>query len=89
MKYTKLRKNEARKRYNAGETVLIVGDNVNSFHFEDGWHLAIPINKDDYPPTQRENDDTTFDYRVNQFEHYLARELGRRAAYYVKEGVTT
>lgn len=74
-RFRKLRKPAARKAYDNGETVILVGDNVNEFHILDGWHLGCRIAKNEF-------DNGSFDAHVAQFEFYLERELGRRAAYY-------
>lgn len=79
-KYKRINKTVARKLYNEGKTIIIVGDNVNDYHFFDGWHLASQMNKGDveYSPSVSE-----FDARVNNFEFYLEPELGRRAAFFI------
>ncbi len=85
MLYAKINKVQARKLYDSNETVLVVGDNVNSFHFENGWHLTYIVTKTDI---DKREDGWTFDKLVRNFEWYLDRELGRRAAYYVRQPLT-
>ncbi len=53
---------------------FIVGNNVNTFHFFGGWHLAHRIenrNAEDMEKT------------LNGFEFHLDRELGNRAAIFL------
>lgn len=73
-KYKRIDKREARKRFNRGEVIIVVGDNVNDYHFFSGWHLAQRIEK-----TEDRND---FDSWINNFEFYLEPELGKRAAFF-------
>lgn len=81
--FKKFNKTEARKRYHAGEEIIIVGDNVNQFHILDGWALGLRIsNQDDKESRDMGLDMPTFDQRVDNFEDYMERELGRRCAYY-------
>lgn len=75
---TKIRKDKARKLYNEGKEIVIVGDNVNRYHFFSGLYLARRIQKDSEKISNR-----LFDDVINSFEFYLERELGRRAAYYI------
>lgn len=77
--FLKVRKNEARKRYNEGQEILIAGDNVNHYHLLGGWALAghISIWQGVYS--------ADFDWRVERFESLnLGQGLGKRAAYYVE-----
>ena len=74
----KLNKVKARKAYNAGQKIILAGDNVNDYHILNGWCLGIEISKE-------ASADAAFDEHVAQFEYYLERELGRRAAYYKLE----
>lgn len=77
--FLKVRKQEARKRYNDGQEVLIAGDNINEFHLLEGWHLAcrISIWQDVYS--------ADFDWRIERFEALnTGNGLGKRAAYYVE-----
>jgi hypothetical protein len=76
-RYTRISKTKARKLYEAGYSVVIVGDNVNTFHFFDGWYLAHRIASTD-------GREMTFDAQVINFEFYLERELGRRSAFYLE-----
>jgi hypothetical protein len=55
---------------------FIVGNNVNSFHFFGGWHLALTIEN----RNQKDMTET-----LNGFEFHLESELGNRAAIYLKK----
>lgn len=57
-------------------TGFIVGNNVNTFHFFDGWHLAHRISS----RNEKDMNDT-----INGFEWYLESELGNRAAIFLKK----
>ncbi len=57
-------------------TGFIVGNRVNRFHFFEGWHLAHRI--------EDSNEQDTWD-RINSFEFYLDKELGDKAAIYLKK----
>jgi len=75
MELIKLNKTQARRRYNAGEEIILVGDNVNTWHILNGWRLGCEI-------SQERSAGADFDSHVSQFEYYLEREIGKRAAYY-------
>ena len=53
---------------------FIVGNNVNTFHFFDGWHLACRMEN-----RTAEEMETS----LSGFESYLDRELGNRAAIFL------
>lgn len=72
----------ARAAYEAGEDVLIVGNNVATFHFFGGWRLAHWFHGRNQPKVER---GAEFDRYRNSFEAYLERELGRRAAFFCIE----
>ncbi len=55
---------------------FIVGNNVNPFHFFGGWHLACPL-------TGKTADEMAGS--LSQFEFYLDRELGNRAAIFIRK----
>ena len=83
MPLIKMNKTEARKRYNNGQEIILAGDNVNTFHILGGWALGCRISKEVGP--QHLPGESDFDARVRNFEWYLERELGRRAAYYQEQ----
>ncbi len=66
----------AKECYLQGIDVIIAGDNVNHYHILDGWHLGLRVNRSD-------DDDATFEQRLNNFLFYLEPELGRYAVFYV------
>lgn len=78
-RYKKIDKRNARKRWNNGESILLVPckHNPNSNLY---FVFGSLVNKSDA-------DCDTFDSVVNQFEYYNCQygELGRYAAYYIKE----
>lgn len=80
-KYERVNKKVARNLYNQGISILMVGCNVNSHHFESGWNLGIFIAASDF---DNEGVDK-FDSRVNNFKFYLESELGRYPAFYLKK----
>lgn len=75
-RYKRITKTAARKLFNEGKEVIIVGNNVNDFHFFSGWNLAHTFKKDE--------DHQDFDSYVNSFEFYLEPELGKYAAFFIK-----
>lgn len=54
---------------------FIVGNNVNTFHFFNGWYLACTLGN----KTQEEMKDS-----LTQFQWYLDAELGNAAAIFLK-----
>lgn len=73
-KYTRIRKDEARRLYSDGETVYILPCKV----YPDDNHPWIKPFKMDF---------RTFDEFVNEYEYYNCNiaELGYYSAYYIKE----
>lgn len=73
-KYTRIRKDEARRLYSDGETVYILPCKV----YPDDNHPWIKPFKMDF---------RTFDEFVNEYEYYNCNiaELGYYAAFYIKE----
>jgi hypothetical protein len=72
----KINKTQARKQYEAGNTIYLFPSkaNINS----PWWNGGMPINKND-----QEN---SFDSVINSYEYYNCNnETGKIAAYYVKE----
>jgi hypothetical protein len=67
-----INKTQAKKLYQLTQ-VWMVGSNVNSYHFLDGWGLAYGIDKT-----------TDFDEQLNSFLFYLEPELGRYARFFIK-----
>ena len=70
------RRQLARLFQNPGFTFsgFIVGNNVNTFHFFGGWHLAHRIEN---------RNAADMEETLNGFESYLDRELGNRAAIFL------
>ncbi len=65
------------RRYLENENLFrgfIVGSNVNTYHFFGGWRLACKL----------ECGPDEFFERLQSFEWYLDKELGNRAAIYLK-----
>ena len=52
---------------------LLVPNNVNSFHFEGGWHLG---HKETFTSID------TLEKHVSDCLYYMERELGNRVAFY-------
>ena len=72
----------AKTLYEQGYAVTLCGNNVNSFHVFDGWHLGYATQKDNRH--EAPEDRPTFDSIVGSFVSYLDKELGTYAVYYVK-----
>lgn len=70
-KFKMINKTQAKKIYKDTQ-VYMVGSNVNSYHFFNGWHLACQINKEH-----------EFDTQLNSFLFYLDPELGRYARFFI------
>lgn len=73
----RLNKRIARQMFENNEPFYIAGDNVNEYHIKQGWVLGLPIKPEEY-----KRDGCTFNQFVSNFEIYLERELGRRAAFW-------
>lgn len=75
--YTKVSVRQVRRMLDEGQTFdgFLVGNNVNSFHFFGGWHLAFRIEVQSR---------AEFDRSLNAFLFYLEPELGNRAAIFLK-----
>jgi hypothetical protein len=75
--YIKVSRAQVERLLNSGQSVrgFMVGNNVNTFHFFGGWHLA---------HTFEESNLADFQSRCNSFHFYLELELGRRAAFYIR-----
>lgn len=77
MEYKKLTKPQVKakiKKDGKWEGIM-VGNKVNHFHFEGGWHLGQNIVV---------NDEKELDDMSNTMLFYLPRELGNRIAFYEK-----
>lgn len=72
--YVTVTKPLARILHTAGMSVTICGDNVDSFHVFDGWHLGytIPLSED-------------FDVCCRDFLSYLESEVGNYLVFYTKK----
>jgi len=79
--YKAVTKPLAKALFEQGVDVTLAGNNVNSFHIFDGWHLGCTMN------LQRMADGymTSFDAMVDNFLWHLDRELGTYAVYYVPQ----
>lgn len=71
--------------YNEGYPVTVCGNNVNSFHVFNGWHLGYTLNK------QLINEfsayDHTFESLLCNFMFHLEKELGTYPVFYVRQEV--
>ena len=75
----RIRKNEARKRYNSNEAVIIIPCKASPYS---AWNLGARMVND---PTDTEPA-RDFDSYVNEFEYYnCCNELGYYAAFYIPE----
>lgn len=76
--YVKISKAQALKLLASGQSVngFLVGNNVNPFHFFDGWRLACEV----FCSNAKD-----FEGGWNSFHVYLDPELGRGAALYIRE----
>jgi hypothetical protein len=87
--YVAVTKPLARKLYELGYNVTLAGNNINSYHIFEGWHLGYTINiasaPSSYDPYTKETTLDDFSYIVQSFLSYLDRELGYYCVYYVKE----
>jgi len=73
----KIDRPSAKLLYNAGVPLVMVGSNVNSFHFFGGWGLAHHVN------TAKASQEKSFDSYANSFGFYLEPELGRGVSFFV------
>lgn len=80
-KLRKINKRKTRELFAQNKPFIIVGDNVNEYHIISGWHCGLRIDPKHYVPSE-----WTFEDMVNNFQFYLERELGRRAAFYIEVG---
>ena len=74
--YVAIDKNLAGALFDAGKSVTLCGNNVNSYHVFDGWHLGATFH-------QGENE--TLNVIVSHFMAYLEHELGTYPVFYVKK----
>lgn len=73
----RIRKDQARKRYNNNEVVFVVPCRIDPYNV---WGIGGIIKNDPEDPY------TTFDTTVNAFEYYNCRnETGRYTAFYIPE----
>lgn len=72
---TKVTEDSARRVWDAGFPVIMVGSNVNSFHFFGGWRLA-------YVPSEDALKEP-FDRIANSFGAYREPELGQRTSFFI------
>ncbi len=78
--YVAINRPSAKRAFEAGLEVTVAGNNVNSFHIFNGWHLGCTIDKARHEG-EYGND---FDSIVANFMSYLDRELGTYPVFYVK-----
>ena len=74
--YQAIDRPSAKMAYEAGLPVTVAGNNVNSYHVFNGWHLGCTIADCD--------DRQTFDSILANFMFYLEPEIGRYPVFYVK-----
>ena len=83
--YVRTRKDIAKKRILAGKRFFLVGSNVNTFHFHEGWYLAThSFHKSDY---SEYNYDMASDFINDLYDNFalnLEKELGRYPVFYVE-----
>lgn len=70
----KITKNSARFLFDHGIPFVLIGNNVNAFHFFDGWHLAFEIN----PP----EGERSFDGLVGNWAQYNENSETGKAAFF-------
>jgi hypothetical protein len=73
----KINKTKAKKLYEMGIPIILVGNKVHPFHFFGGWHLAYETKPNQYL-------EESFEALHNEFYFYLDPELGNRVAFYVR-----
>jgi hypothetical protein len=74
----KITKNSANLLFDAGVPLVVVGTNVNSFHFFGGWHLAMHVDTERYL-----NEGQTFDRLVNSWSAYNENPETGKMAFFV------
>jgi len=74
----KITKPSAKALWDLDIPIVMIGNNVNAFHFFDGWSLAYRAD-----PSKLKGEDWSFDRLVGDFNFYMARELGRAVAFFV------
>lgn len=65
--------------YDEGYAVTMCGNNVNSFHVFDGWHLGCTF--------QKEERNVSFETLLASFMSYLEGGLGTYPVFYVRQEV--
>jgi hypothetical protein len=73
----KITKPSARALWDKGISLVLVGNQVNDYHFFSNFCLAMRVD------TRACKANQTFDSIVNQFAFYMDRELGRAVAFFV------
>ena len=75
----KVTRASAKELFDYGVPVIMVGSNVNDYHFFDNWHLAYEVD-----PRRVESQGSSFDVVANSFGAHLEPELGRHTAFFVR-----
>lgn len=68
----------AERLFNAAIPLVIVGTNVNTYHFFAGWHLAMEID-----PVKYKGENWTFRQMLNNWSYYNADPETGKAAFFV------
>jgi hypothetical protein len=77
MELKKINKIQAKKLYNQGYKIILVGNRVSPHHFFSGWKLAFETKTDQVL-------DQSFESLCNNFYFYLEPELGSGIAFYIR-----
>lgn len=78
----KITKPSAKILFNAGVPLVVVGSNVNSFHFYGGWHLAMHLDSERYL-----KEGVSFESFVGNWSNYNENpETGKIAFFMATEG---
>lgn len=76
----KIAESSARDLFDMGIPFVIVGNNVNSYHFFGGWNLAFRVN-----PQRYAEEGWSFDQFVNNWSVYNENSETGKAAFFVDE----
>lgn len=75
----KITASSAEHLFDLGIPFYIVGNNVNGYHFFGGWHLAMPVNSEEYVSEGR-----SFRGMVGNWSQYNENSETGKAAFFVK-----
>lgn len=74
--YVAVRRPDAKALFDAGQEVVVAGNNVNSYHVFNGWVLSFVLRAGQ-----------PFETQIDSFMFYLEPELGKYPVFYVKADV--